>query len=155
MAILPGNSNLMVTASDNNSDTYSLDNELPLLKEYSWEFNSDRFILENGKFIIVEGIEALKIRVYKKLKTPKDRKNFMMIYSKNYGCSFDDDLLNKGFTEENKSKTIAVLRECIVDNKYIKDMSVPSISLIGSVLNLSIKINTVYGETTVEGVEIS
>ena len=58
-----------VAAPTNITDTI-----IPLLKEYAWDFDKDEIILDkNGKFIIVEGVEALKVRNYLSLKIYKGR----------------------------------------------------------------------------------
>ena len=48
------------------------EDELPLLKEYAWDFEQDKFRYDgNGNHIIVTGQEALKVWIYKALKTER------------------------------------------------------------------------------------
>ena len=50
------------------------DTGIPLLKEYAWDFEKDEIILDkHDKFIIVEGVEALKVRNYLSLRIYKGR----------------------------------------------------------------------------------
>lgn len=55
-------------------------------KEYVWDFEKNDFKLKDGKFQIVEGIEALKIWIWKALKTSKGK---YPIYSDAYGNEFE------------------------------------------------------------------
>ncbi|NRT78110.1 DUF2634 domain-containing protein [Clostridium beijerinckii] len=145
MSILPINSNLTITVSDNNITEYKK-YELNKLKEYAWDFKHDRFLLENGKFIIVEDLEALKVRVYKKLKTPKGRKKFLMIYSKNYGLGLEDEIISYSLTDNVKDKIKNVINECLVDGKYINGITYNSITKNDNEgLNVSMILNTKYG----------
>ena len=47
-----------------------VENELPLLKEFAWDFDKDRFIYKtDGTIRTVKENEALKVWIYKALKT--------------------------------------------------------------------------------------
>ena len=44
--------------------------DLPLYQEYAWNFDIDKFIYDNaGNHVLVEGNEAIKVWIYKALKT--------------------------------------------------------------------------------------
>lgn len=55
-------------------------------REFAWDFDRGDFELMNGKPYIVEGLEALKIRIIKTLKT--ERYNHLG-YSWNYGSELN------------------------------------------------------------------
>ena len=64
------------------------DTSVPLLKEYAWDFEKDEIILDkNNKFIIVEGVEALKVRNYLSLRIYKGR---FFIYKNKVGTRLKD-----------------------------------------------------------------
>lgn len=45
--------------------------ELPLFKEYAWDFETDKFRYDgNGNHILLTGNEALEVWIYKALTTP-------------------------------------------------------------------------------------
>ena len=47
-------------------DYISPDNEeLPIFKEFAWDFDKDEKVIENGDFKIVERNEAIKVWIYK------------------------------------------------------------------------------------------
>ena len=57
--------------------------ELPLFEQPAWDFNNDKFIYDgNGFHVIVTGKEALKVWIYKALKT--ERYSYIA-YSWQYG----------------------------------------------------------------------
>lgn len=85
-----------------------------LLKEYAWDSDNDDFLLDNGKFIIVEGLEALKVRNYLSLKTYKGR---FFIYKNKVGTKLKD---LRGKTKSYVSLHIReMLEEALVDNIYV------------------------------------
>lgn len=45
---------------------------LPLFKTYAWDFEKDEFVRDgNGHMILLEGNDALKVWIYKALKTER------------------------------------------------------------------------------------
>ena len=49
--------------------------DLPLLTEYAWDFNTDKFLYDgDGHHIIVTGKEALKVWIYKGQVLPRAKK---------------------------------------------------------------------------------
>ena len=56
------------------ADTSAAADELPLLKEWAWDFEHDVFLYDDtGRHITVAGNEALKVWIYKALKTERYR----------------------------------------------------------------------------------
>lgn len=121
-------------------------NELPLLKEYAWDFETNDFILENGKFKIVEGLEALEIWIYKTLKTPRYR---FLAYSWDYGHELED-LIGQGLSSTAlKSEVERYLNECILINPYISTISNLEVTFINGVIKTDFFCNTLYGEVSI------
>lgn len=86
----------------------------PLLKEYAWDFDNDDFLLDNGNFIIVEGLEALQVRNYLSLKTYKGR---FFIYKNKVGTRLKDLIgKNKNYVSLNVRE---MLEEALVDLSLI------------------------------------
>lgn len=90
-------------------------NNVTLLKEYAWDFKNDDFLLDNnGKFIIVEGLEALQVRNYLSLKTYKGR---FFIYKDKVGTKLKDLIgKDKNYVSLNVKQ---MLEEALVDNVYV------------------------------------
>lgn len=90
----------------------------PLLKEYAWDFDNDDFLLSNGNFIIVEGLEALQVRNYLSLKTYKGR---FFIYKNKVGTKLKDLIgKNKNYVSLNVRE---MLEEALVDNVYVTSIN--------------------------------
>ena len=53
--------------------TVAASTDLPLAKEYAWDFTSNDFLLVDGKNTIVTGKEAVKVWLWKALQTPRYR----------------------------------------------------------------------------------
>ena len=116
------------------------DTSVPLLKEYAWDFDKDEIILDrNGKFIIVEGVEALKVRNYLSLKIYKGR---FFIYKNKVGTRLKDLV--------GKSRNYISLRveemiyEAIVDNIYVTDIENLEISYINDKVIVTFDVINIY-----------
>ena len=120
--------------------------ELPLAKEYKWGFENDEFALQDGKFIIVEGIEAVKVWVYKVLKIAKNR---YLIYSDSYGNDLEKLIGRQQNSGLIKSLGQRYLRECLLINPYIINVKNISADFEDDILELSFTIETVYGEADI------
>lgn len=118
--------------------------KLPVPKEYLWDFNSDNFKLENGKPVKVEGLEAIKVWIYKTLKTPRFKH---LGYSWNYGNELDN-IIGGAKISQNAlvSEVKRYLEESLLINPYIKSIGGVSASLDESRLTIKFTANTDYGE---------
>ena len=67
--------------------------EYPLYRECAWDFVTDQAIFEDGSPKIVSGNEAIRVWVYKAIKTTRYQYE---IYSWDYGCEIES-LLGQGF----------------------------------------------------------
>ena len=124
----------------------SKEKELELFREVAWNFEKDEPILENGDFKIVEGNEAIKVWVYKCIKTNRYEHE---VYSWSYGTELMElvgQKYSKGLTESEASRYI---KESLLVNPYILDVSVVNTKFIDDLLSVDIIINTVYGEVEV------
>lgn len=120
--------------------------ELPLFKEYAWDIENNKFILEDGKFKVVEGNQALKIWIWKVLKTARYR---YLAYSWNYGQEYET-LIGKGLSAAAlKLEVERYIKEAILINPYIKDIYNLNIIVEGAKLNIDFTISTVYGEVDI------
>ena len=116
------------------------DTNIPLLKEYAWDFDKDEIILDkNGKFTIVEGVEALKVRNYLSLRIYKGR---FFIYNNKVGTRLKDLI--------GKSKNYVSLRveemiyEAIVDNVYVTDIDNLEINYVNSKIVVTFDVINIY-----------
>ena len=130
----------------NNVDEVKVNNTFPMYKEVAWNFEKDTPVIQSGDFKIVEGNEAIKVWVYKALLTP--RYNYS-IYSWDYGSELMD-LIGKAYTQSlTKEEAKRYIKEALLINPYILEVTVTDTSFNNGVLSADIKIVTIYGESEV------
>lgn len=116
-------------------------------KEYAWDFEKNDFKLIDGKFQIVEGIEALKIWIWKALKTSRYT---YPIYSDDYGQEFEK-LIGKGLSKsliESEAKRLTL--ECLKENEHILTIKNFKVSKDKDILNITFTATTDCGEVTID-----
>lgn len=120
--------------------------ELPLFKEYAWDFNADSFIYDgNGNHVLLEGNEALKVWIYKALKT--ERFSYLA-YSWRYGIELQPFIGKVMSVQERKSELKRMIIECLMVNPWIKSVDSVTFEEVkhGEDLTTTITLTTVYGE---------
>lgn len=118
--------------------------DLPLYKEYAWNFEVDKFIYDNaGNHILVEGNEAIKVWIYKALKTERFR---YTAYSWQYGIELKKFIGKVMSVGERISEFKRAIVECLMVNPYIKSINSIVITQEKTKLICKINLTTVYGE---------
>ena len=115
-------------------------------KEYAWDFEKNRFILQNGRIKILEGAEALEVWINKMLKTPRYR---YLIYSWNYGHELEK-LIGQGYTTgivQNEIKRL--IEDALTVNSNIRGTSNMKVTFQGDKLEISFTAITDYGEVII------
>ena len=119
--------------------------ELPVIKEYAWDFDNNDFLLKDGRFQIVEGNEAIKIWIWKALHSQRYR---YPAYSWDYGHELEE-LIGQGLSEEAaKSESERYINEALLVNEYITNVSITDISIDGSKISINFTVTTIYGEVS-------
>lgn len=120
--------------------------ELKLYKEVKWDFEKDIPVYKNGSPVILSGQEAVFVWAWKALKTVRFKYE---IYTWDYGCEVES-LIGQPFSEELKqSEAARYVRECLLINPYITDVSNIIVSFINDILKIECTIDTIYGEVIV------
>lgn len=120
--------------------------KLPIPKEYNWDFNENDFILENGNPKIVEGLEAIKIWIYKVLRTARYR---YFAYSWDYGHEFED-LIGKGLSSGAiESEVKRYLKEALLINPYILEIKDLRTSIEENKVTAEFTVVTDYGQVKI------
>ena len=116
------------------------DTGVPLLKEYAWDFEKDEIILDkNNKFIIVEGVEALKVRNYLSLRIYKGR---FFIYKNKVGTRLKD-LIGKSRSYIS-SRVQEMIYEAIVDDVYVTDIDNFEINYVNDKVFVTFDVINIY-----------
>ncbi|HBZ0209617.1 TPA: DUF2634 domain-containing protein [Clostridioides difficile] len=120
--------------------------ELPIFREVAWDFEKDEPILEKGDFKIIEKKEALKVWIYKCIKTNRYEHE---IYSLEYGTELSELIgqkYTKGLTESEASRFI---KEALLINPYILEVNVKSANFNRDILSANVKVSTIYEEVEI------
>lgn len=126
---------------DNIKEEY-LETNKPIPTEYAWDIETGQFIIENGCIPIVEGIEAIRIWIYKCLKTVRGKYDA-------YDWTFGHDiayLLEQNFTRDYViSEARRITEEALLRNEYILSIQNLEINIIDKTLQISFDAITEYG----------
>lgn len=124
----------------------SADNDLETFQEYAWDFDHDCFILENGKPKIVTENEAMKVWIYKTLRTERWR---YRAYDDAYGIELEQFIGATPNTKDNSTEVQRYIKEALLINPYIKSIDKVTFTNDSDVLEFSISLTTVYGKMEV------
>lgn len=119
--------------------------ELPMAREWAWDFERLDFKTKNGKMYEVEGNEAIKIWIWKLFNTPRFR---YLIYSWDYGHELES-LIGQGYTQGYiNSEAERYVREAIEYNlsDYVTDLEDVEVTFEDTILSIGFKAITPYGE---------
>ncbi|WP_045573611.1 DUF2634 domain-containing protein [Desulfosporosinus sp. I2] len=142
MSIFPSE---VINISDLIQSTVTTTTELPLAKEYAWDFNNNDFLLYSGKNVIVTGKEAVKIWVWKALYTAKNR---YKAYTGKYGNE-SESLINQTLSRGAlQSEIERYLIEALLINPYIRGVKNIKVEIDGSRTDVSFTTITIYGEVS-------
>ena len=118
--------------------------ELPVFKEWAFDFEKQELKTRNGAYYLVEKEEALKVWIYKALKT--SRYDFTA-YSKKYGSEIETLF---GFTQDEEimnSELTRMVEEALLVNPYITGVDRFSFWRDDKrKRHMSFAVGTIYGE---------
>lgn len=122
-------------------------NTLPEFIEYAWDFDRDTFINDtNGNHVTVTGNEAIKVWIYKALKT--ERYSYLA-YSWQYGIELHPFIGKVMSVQERYSELKRIIVECLMVNPYIQSIDSITFSSKGTKVTCDIVLTTVYGEVNI------
>ncbi len=128
-------------------EVVSAGQELPLYREVSWDYEKNVPRYKNGNPAYVSGKDAVAVWAWKALHTPRFR---YAIYSWNYGNEAES-LIGQNYSAELKqSEAARYVRECLMTNPYIKDVTGVTINFADGLLTISGTIITLYGEAILD-----
>lgn len=122
--------------------------EIPVAREWAWDFNLGDFKTRNGKMYQVEKKDALKIWLWKLFKTHRFRE---IVYNWEYGHELEE-LIGKGYTAGYlNSEAERYVKETIEYNlgDYITRIENFEIDFKKSVLTIKFRAVTIYGDLEV------
>ncbi len=134
MSIFPGDYSIRRSRNLNTED-----NTIPLLKEYAIDFEKEEILIDDkGKFTIVEGLEAVKVRCFLALKIQRNRYLIYLDVGNNLKSLIGKDLdyINRNIK--------SMLEEALID-EYVKSIEDIKTSHEGNKVTVEFTINSIYG----------
>ena len=118
------------------------DENLPVYTEWAYDFEKNEFLTSGGLYYKVEKNEALKIWIYKALKTQRYR---YPAYPRNFGSEVEEVIGLSGDREIIESEIERYIQEALTVNPYI--ISVDDFEFeYGSKTSVMFTVSTIYGE---------
>ena len=125
---------------------------LPLYREVDWDFRTNKPVWKGGNPVYVTGGRAVLVWAWNALHTMRFDHD---VFSTDYGLD-GNTLLGQAYSGEvRESEAIRIVRETLQVNPYITNVTQVSVSFEGSVLHLSFKLTTIYGEVTIDDCDIA
>jgi hypothetical protein len=119
-----------------------ISDEFPLYKEVAWDFEHGQPIWEKGRPVVITGVKAVKVWIWKALKTVRAR---WEIYTWNFGCEVETLIGQPYSVELKRAEAIRYIRESIEINPYITNISNIRVEFEQGNLSIFISVSTVYG----------
>jgi hypothetical protein len=126
-------------------------NELPMIREWAFDINSGRFLKRNGQMYIVEGLDALRIQLWKEFNSPRFE---LYGYSGIYGHDLQQ-LIGSGYSHQAiTSEVIRMCMEVCLSNPYVTGAREFIVTRGVDNLSVHFTVDTVYGVTNLELLEV-
>ncbi len=123
-------------ASDENKD-------LPMFREYAYDFEKQCLKLKDGNTYLVEGNEALRIWIYFALGTARYR---YMAYDRAFGSEIEEKLIGQPLSDDvTRMELERYITEALMCNPYIQELSDFEFKTIPSGVRVSFQCRTIYG----------
>ena len=123
--------------------------EMSIFKEYAIDFKTGEYIKEGNDIKVLEKNEALKVWIFKALKTERFR--YTEVYSDNYGSELETNI---GTIYQKSVKDVLMInqiRDTLLVNPYILECYNFEISNEDEyVPQITFNVKTVYGELEME-----
>ena len=129
-----------------NTDNVAIENSLPTFTEYAWDFVNDQFMFANGSHKIVTENEALKVWIYKTLKTERWR---YRAYDNAYGIELEQFIGTRTNNSASAGEIEQYISESLLINPYIKSIDDIQATIDGDTLTYTIALTTIYGSLKV------
>ena len=124
---------------------------LPLFREAAWNVKDNRPIWRGGEPVYVTGASAVLVWCWNTLHTLRGRHD---LYTNGFGLGIKA-LTGKAYTElVRQSEAIRYVREALLVCPYVTAVEAVEIGLEGSTLSITCRVQTIYGEVTVDGCTI-
>lgn len=121
---------------------------LPLFREAAWNFRDNVPIWRGGEPVYVTGASAVLVWCWNTLHTLRGMHD---IYTNGFGLGIRE-LTGRAYTEDvRQSEAVRYVKDALLVCPYVTAVDTVDIGLEGSLLFITCRVQTVYGEVTVDG----
>ena len=114
------------------------------MKNYLFDFEAGDFVVCDGKLVVCDGLEALKVWIEKILRTEKGR--FAIYDATSYGCQLEDLIVGNSYTSAFiESELKREIEDALAQNPHI--VSVYGIKLSREKNAITIELEVKFGDT--------
>lgn len=125
---------------------------LPLCREVDWNFETNRPVWRGGQPVFVTGARAVLVWAWNALHTQRFAHD---VFSANYGQDISQ-LIGRPYSDGvRQSEAIRIVRDTLLVNPYITAVEQIEVAFEGSTLHLTARLKTIYGEETIDGLDIA
>lgn len=125
---------------------------LPLCREVDWNFKTNRPVWRGGQPVFVTGARAVLVWAWNALHTQRFAHD---VFSTNYGQDISQ-LVGRPYSDGvRQSEAVRILRDTLLVNPYITAVEQVEVAFEGSTLRLTARLNTIYGEVPIDGLDIT
>lgn len=117
--------------------------ELPMFREYAYDFMRNCLLLRNGVTYLVSGNEAIKIWIYKALMTVRYR---YIAYTTSYGCEIGSLIGSVMSSDILQSELRRFIIEALMVNPYIVELSDFKFIKVSDGITVEFNCKTIYGD---------
>ncbi|KUL99312.1 terminase [Fusobacterium nucleatum subsp. nucleatum] len=123
--------------------------EMPIFKEYAIDFKTGEYIKDENDIKVLEKNEALKVWIFKALKTERFR--YTDVHSDDYGSELETNIGTIYQKSVKDALMINQIRDTLLVNPYILECYNFEISNEEEyVLQITFNVRTIYGELEME-----
>ena len=123
--------------------------EMPIFKEYAIDFKTRKYIKDENGIKVLEKNEALKVWIFKALKTERFR--YTDVHSDNYGSELETNIGTIYQKSVKDALMINQIRDTLLVNPYITECYNFEISNENEYIpQITFNVKTVYGELEME-----
>lgn len=133
---------------DSTSISTEISDELPMLKEYAYDFEKNELLLDaEGHTYLVEGNEALRIWIFKALITERFH---YTAYSFAFGSEIQDQIIGHSMNVEIvKLEIERFIIEALMVNPYIQRLDNFTFENTSTGLTVNFECTSIYGTDTI------
>ena len=118
------------------------EDKLPLFCEYAIDFETGQPVYENGDIVVLQGKEALKVWIFRALKTERKR---YPVHSEHYGSELREHI---GTIYNESIKQVIMqeqIKDCLLVNPYITKVYNFSFEKQENGVKITFSVDTIYG----------